>query len=73
MESTNKLKEIDFKNRMCCYFDDIIRFWNRDIEFRDILLDEKSYETSENILSYNISYKISMGAKPLRVRFHKID
>ena len=58
---------------MCCYFDDIIRFWNRGIEFRDISLDEKSYEASENILSYDISYKISMGAKPLRIRFHKID
>ena len=73
MESTNKLKETDFKNRMCCYFDSVTRFWNRDIEFRDILLDEKSYETSENILSYDISYKTSIGAKPLRIRFHKID
>ena len=35
-----------------------------------ILLEEKSYE---NILIYNISYKNFMGAKPLRIRFDKID
>ena len=28
----------------------------RDIDFRDILLDEKSYNTYENILIYGISY-----------------
>ena len=40
----------------------------------DILLDKKSYEKSyENILIYGISYKIFMGAKPLRIRFDKID
>ena len=40
----------------------------------DILLDKKSYEKSyENILIYGISYKIFMGAKPLRIRFNKID
>ena len=41
MESKDKLKEIGIKNRTCYYFDDIIRFWNRDIDFSDILLDEK--------------------------------
>ena len=35
-----------------------------DFEFNNILLDEISYE---NILVYNIS------AKPLRIRFDKID
>ena len=40
----------------------------------DILLDKKSYEKSyENTLIYGISYKIFMGAKPLRIRFNKID
>ena len=39
MESKDELKEIDIKNCMCYYFDDIIRFWDSDIEFRDILLD----------------------------------
>ena len=38
-ESKDKLKEIDIKNRACDYFDDIIRFWNRDIDFSDTLLD----------------------------------
>ena len=56
---------------MCYYFDNITRFWDRDIEFRDILLDEKSYETYENILIPAISYKISTAIKPLRIDFNK--
>ena len=36
----------------------------------DILLYEKSYE---NILTHDISDKTFMGAKLLRVRFHKVD
>ena len=36
----------------------------RDIDFDDTLLDEKSYKTYQNILIYDISYKIFMGAKP---------
>ena len=66
MESKNELKEIDIKNRTCYYFKDIIK--DRDIYSVDILLDEKWYETYENILVYNISYKISTGPKPLRIR-----
>ena len=73
MESKDKLKEIDSKNRTCYYFDDIIRFCGKDTEFSDILLDKKSYETSENILRYDISYKTSTGVKTLRIRFNKID
>ena len=42
MESKNKLKEIDIKNGMC--FDDIIRFWDREINFTVILLNEKLYK-----------------------------
>ena len=38
-----------------------------DTDFSDILLDEKSYKTQENILIYNISYKTFMSAKPLRI------
>ena len=34
---------------------------------------KKSYETCENILIYNISYKTSTGPKPLRISFNKID
>ena len=33
-------------------------------------MDEKSHE---NILVYNISYKILIGPKPLHIRFDKID
>ena len=39
----------------------------------DILLDKKSKETHENILIYDISYKTSTSAKPLRIRFNEID
>ena len=68
MESKDKLKEIDIKNCTCYHFDDIIRFWDR-----DILLDKKLYkEKYENILIYDISYKTLTGAKPLRIRFDKI-
>ena len=41
-----------------------------DINVDRILSDEKSYE---NILVYNILYKKFMNAKPLRVRFNKVD
>ena len=62
MESKDELKEIDVKNRTCYYFDNIMRL--EDINF-NILLEEKSYKTYENILIYDISYKTFMGAKPL--------
>ena len=44
MERTYKLKEMDIKNCTCYYFDDIFRFWVRDIDFSDILLEEKLYK-----------------------------
>ena len=31
MESNNKLKEVDVKNRTCYYFDDIIKIENFDL------------------------------------------
>ena len=43
MESNDKLKEINIKNRTCYYFDDIIKIEAFDLD--NILLDEKSYET----------------------------
>ena len=74
MESQDELEEIEIKNPACYYFDDIIRFWDRDIDFSDILLKEKlCIEKYENILIYNISYKRLTGAKPLRIRYDKID
>ena len=39
------------KNRTCCYFDDIIKLDNFDLD--NISLDKKSHE---NILIYNILY-----------------
>ena len=61
MESKDELHEIDTKNY-------VLLFWwykKRNIYSLDILLDEKSYETYENILIYNISYKTSIFPKPL--------
>ena len=68
MESNNKLKEIDIKNRTRYYFDNIIKF--EDFGLNNILIDEKSYK---NILVYNISYTILINASLLRIRFNKID
>ena len=74
MKSKDELKEIDFKNRMFYYVNDIIRFWDRDLEFSDILLNQKSYkENYENILTDNLSYKTSTGAKGVLIMFDKID
>ena len=41
MESKNELKEIDIKNCSCYFYDDIMRAWDTDIDFSDILLYEK--------------------------------
>ena len=42
MESKNKLKEMDIKNRTYYCLDDVMTV--KDIDFRDILSDEKSYK-----------------------------
>ena len=68
MESNDELKEIYFQNCTCYYFEDIITI--EDFDFNNFLIDEKSYE---NILLYNISYKSLIGAKPLRIRFDKLE
>ena len=60
MKSKDELKEIDVKNCMCYYFNDIIK--DIDINFDNILLDEKQYE---NITVTDISYKTSTDPKPL--------
>ena len=56
----------DIKNRMCYYFDDIIRARNRYIYSSDVLLDEKVYKE-------NHKNKTSTGAKRLRFMLHKMD
>ena len=62
------LHDCTFKNRRCYYFDKMINF--EDFNLDNILIDEKLYE---NTLVYNISYKNLIGAKPLLIRFDKID
>ena len=42
MKSKNQWKEIDIKNRVCYFFDDIIN--GTKINFSNILLNEKLYE-----------------------------
>ena len=68
MKCKNELKEIDIKNRVCYYFDEIIN--STKFNFKNILLDKKLYE---NILVYNISYKTTTDPKPSRIRFDKIN
>ena len=41
MESNDKLKKIDIKYCTCCYFNDINKI--EDFDLDDILIDEKSY------------------------------
>ena len=64
MESKDRLKEIDIKNRTLYYFDDIMRALDIDTDIK---------RKSENISIYDISYKTSTGGKPLRSRYDKID
>ena len=66
MESKDELKEIDMKN-CTYYFDDIMRVIHRNTDFSDILLEEKWHKNTKSTLIYDISYKTSTGAKPLRV------
>ena len=69
LESKNEVKEIDIRNLTYYYFDNIIRFWDIDTKFRDILLYEEAYETYKNILIYGISYKTLAGAKLFSVYY----
>ena len=64
----NEFEKVRIKNRTCCYFDNIIKLEDFDID--NILIDEKLHE---NILIYGISYKTLIEAKLLRIRFDKID
>ena len=64
----NELKKVRIKYRRCYYFNDIIKL--EDFDLDNILIDQKSHE---NILIYDISYEASIGSKPLRIRFEKID
>ena len=68
MDSNDELRETDIKNRICYYFDDIIKIENFNLD--NILIDEKSYKS---ILVYNISYKTLIDDKALHIRFNKIN
>ena len=68
MEINNELTEIDFKNCTCYFFGDRIKI--EDFDFNNILLDKKSCEI---ILIYDISNKTLIGAKPLHIKFDKVD
>ena len=58
MESNDELKEVDIKNLICYYFDDIIK--TEDFHFDNIWIDEKSYE-------------YILRAKSLHIRFDELD
>ena len=62
----NTLKKVLIKNRMCYYFDDIIKFGNFDFNRWKIT---RKYIA----LVYAISYKTLVGAKPLHIRFDEIN
>ena len=64
----NEFQKNHIKNRICYYFDNIIKFEGSNCD--KTLIDEKSHE---NILIYDISYKTLIGAKPLGIRFNIID
>ena len=68
MDSHNELKEVNIENSTCYYFNDIIEF--EDFDLGNSSIDKKSLEI---ILVYDISYKTLIVAKPLRIRFDKID
>ena len=48
----NELRITCIKNRRCCYFDNMIKLEEFDLD--NTLIEEKSHE---NILIYNISFK----------------
>ena len=61
MENNNKSEEVDIKNCMSYYYDNIIK-----IEDVGILTDEKS---DENIFVHNILSKTLIDPKLLRISF----
>ena len=68
MESKDKLNETDIKNSTCYYFDERIRFWDRDIDFSDVFLQKLEKEKYEYTLIYGISDKTSKVEKSLCIR-----
>ena len=74
MESRDELKEIDIKNHMCHYLDDIMRVWDIDINFSDNILDEKLYkEKWGKYLNLGHFIQNFNGWKTISFRLDKID
>ena len=67
MTSNDELKVIDIENGAFNFFGYIIRVG--DFDFDNILLDKNHMKISVQ----NILHKTFMGAKPLRIRFDKLD
>ena len=66
------MKEVDIKNCMCYYLDDIMTAVDNDSN--NSLLGKKLYKNSyENILIYDVSYKTFIGEKPLHIGCHQVD
>ena len=68
MDSNVQLKEINIKSCTCYYFD--VETKIEEFNLDNILIVKKSYQ---NILVYNTSCKTLIDAKPLHIRFDKID
>ena len=49
MEIKEELKEADIKNGTCYYFDDIIIFWDKDIDISVIVLDKNYIKKTTKI------------------------
>ena len=62
------MEKVRIKNGTCCFFDDIIKL--EDFDLDNSLIEEKSHK---NILIDDISYKNLIGSKHLRTRFDKIE
>ena len=65
---SNKLKEVDIKNRICYYFDHIIS--SNDFDRDNILLVEKSHET---LSIYDVACKTPYSARALGIFFDNVD
>ena len=73
---SNKVKDIDLKNRTYYFFNDIINI--KKIDLNNIKIDEKSYK---NILIYYVGYVTIKGSKyvkinsvnPLYLTFNKVN
>ena len=64
----NSVKEINVRNRMYYFFDDMINIKN--LDSKKIKINEKSYK---NILTYYNSYETTNSVKPLYLIINKMN